>query len=157
MSNQRPFDDYIVEYTLTDVEVEIHDTEHPLVQCTEVPALEITEGRFESYEYEEDGQDPPPLLDYHFFYQTPDFKEPSDRRGIPESEVVIRGTHPNGCRIEIGGPSFVYYERGTFAIDGTFVDPPKIVVLSGMPDDEEVGLPSAKIIPFKQPTAKQSA
>lgn len=65
MADENPFDAYRGDFTLTDVEVELHHVDSNYVQGFDLKALNCSETRCVEWSYTDDGEpDGPPKLTY---------------------------------------------------------------------------------------------
>gem|GEM_PF-6004995 len=152
MSAVDPFEDYLTDYSLTDASLEIFsEDESRHLGTIDVAELECSEGRHLSFVQTGDAWDAE--LQYRFFFQTPDPEEPEGGFEASRMTVHIVGTHPSGCTLQLTGVAYLYLEAEGSGIVGTYLDPPLVMVLSGLPETEPDGKdrPSAKILPFRRP------
>ena len=111
-------------YNLTDVEITwIIKGTRDLVTRRAV-TLEIAEGRSPIYFPEEDGVPGSAALQYRLDFST---GHGPDEIAFDRGRVWIRGTHPNGRRVEIRGPGFVFSDPIGDLV-GEFLKPPEILI-----------------------------
>lgn len=139
MPTKMPFGDATIDYTLYDVHFEMHteDLKKHLGNIA-LRDLACSEGRHLSFERPEDQKSRWDCeLAYDYFFRSPDMIEPEGGYVGKPMLVHIIGTHPNGCRIQLSGDAWVHVDEENERVDGSFQNPPHIMVLSGLPDDED--------------------